>query len=410
MKKASLQNRDTDSFTQVSSCHLINTDPEKEYDYITQLACQICDVPIASISILDADRLWFKSKIGIPAEEINTSDSFCAHAMQSGELYEIEDATQVDEFKENPFVLGIPHVVFYAGQPIISSDGVLIGTLCVIDNKPRKLTDAQKKALGILGHQVRTLIDLRYNQTQLSNALSDAEKKSAGLIQNAKLVSLGRLAGGVAHEINNPLAIIGGRVDQLMLKMKSLPEDAKEKKLMISIKESVKRIKGIVSGMLEFSRDETAADSEQTSLNSCLDMVLPFFKEKCGGIGVEVTVTGQENVRVYVNRIQISQIIVNLVNNAIDATSEKTIRKINIDISEDDDFAYLKVSDNGPGIPLEKIDQVLEPFYTTKEPGKGTGLGLSISYGLAGKNNGKLSISKEYTKGAQFILKLPLQK
>lgn len=406
MKKAPIPSNESERQSNLDSYNLVDTAPEIDFDNITELASQICETPIALISIIDNDRQWFKSKVGLEANQTGRDVSFCGHAIHSDELFEIKNSKEDDRFKGNPLVTDAPEVIFYAGQPIISSEGYRLGTLCVIDNKPNELTEKQKRTMHILSQHVRSLLDLRKKNLELQKALVEVEKRSSEMVQNAKLVGLGRLAGGVAHEINNPLAIIAGRVDQLNIKLKP-SEDSKEKELLNSIKDNVKRIKGIVTGMLEYSRDEKVATNERTTLGACVDMVFPFFSEKCSGIGIEIFKDVDEDLAIEVNKIQISQIIVNLLNNAIDATEEQSLRKISIIGKKEGQEVVLRIADNGPGIPEDKIDQVLEPFFTTKAPGKGTGLGLSISFAMAKTNKGQLGITKDREKGAEFYLRLP---
>jgi signal transduction histidine kinase len=406
MKEAQIPNNESERQANLDSYNLVDTPPEVDFDYITELASQLCKTPIALISIIDNDRQWFKSKVGLGADQTGRDISFCGHAIHSDELFEIKDSNKDERFKDNPLVTDAPHVIFYAGQPIISSEGHKLGTLCVIDNKPNELNDEQKRSLFILAQHIRSLLDLRKRNVDLQKALIDVESKSTEMIHNSKLVSLGRLAGGVAHEINNPLAIIGGRVDQLNFKLK-LEKDSKEQQLIESIKENVKRIKGIVTGMLEFSRDEKSATNETTTIAECVDMVYPFFSEKCASLGVGISCEIEDDLVVDVNKIQISQIFVNLLNNALDATEGQTKRKVSIVAKKEEDKVVIRISDNGPGIPEEHIEKVLEPFFSTKPTGKGTGLGLSISFGMAKTNGGTLGISRGRETGAEFFLQLP---
>ncbi|MBS3739627.1 MAG: GAF domain-containing protein, partial [Psychroflexus sp.] len=120
----------------LKSLDILDSQPEKEYDELTELAAYICDAPIALISLIDKDRQWFKSKIGFDACETEREISFCTHAInQTNEIYEIEDASSHDLFKDNPFVIE-KGVKFYAGTPLIHHNGHALGTICVIDYKP----------------------------------------------------------------------------------------------------------------------------------------------------------------------------------------------------------------------------------------------------------------------------------
>ncbi|AZB73239.1 sensor domain-containing diguanylate cyclase [Synechococcus elongatus] len=140
---------------------ILDTPPEQYFDELTQLIAAICDVPIALISLVDSDRQWFKSKVGIEAESGPRSTSFCGHAIHQDSLFIVEDAQADPRFADNPFVTEEPYVRFYAGSPLVTDDQQILGTLCVIDRRPRHLTDLQQLALRTLSHQVIRELELR---------------------------------------------------------------------------------------------------------------------------------------------------------------------------------------------------------------------------------------------------------
>lgn len=138
---------------------VLDTEPEKSLDDLTELAATICEAPIASITLIDRDRQWFKSRFGIETEETPLNVSFCVHAIEEPGLFVVPDATLDDRFAANPLVTGEPHIRFYAGAPLITPDGVALGALCVIDRIPRTLTPAQEKAMGVLSRQVMSHLE-----------------------------------------------------------------------------------------------------------------------------------------------------------------------------------------------------------------------------------------------------------
>lgn len=144
------------------SYNILDSLPEDEFDDLTKIASELCDTPIALISLIDKDRQWFKSRVGLDADEASREYSFCGHAINDPDnIFEISDSREDERFKDNPNVTNSPHVVFYAGVPLTNSQGYALGTLCIIDHKPGKLSNQQRVALKALGRQVVRQMELR---------------------------------------------------------------------------------------------------------------------------------------------------------------------------------------------------------------------------------------------------------
>lgn len=157
---------------------VLDTVPEEVFDDLTELAARICEAPIALISLVDEDRQWFKSKVGLTVNETSRDISFCAHAVKQQDLFIIPDATKDLRFANNPLVTSDPKIRFYAGAPLITPDGYALGTLCVIDKVPRELRPEQKQALRVLARHVMTQLELRRHSKELAEAhtVRDATK------------------------------------------------------------------------------------------------------------------------------------------------------------------------------------------------------------------------------------------
>jgi GAF domain-containing protein len=150
---------------------ILDTGAEQTYDDITALAAYLCDVPIALISLVDASRQWFKSRVGMTQQETPRDVAFCAHAILQSEPLIVRDALKDERFSDSSLVTRAPHIRFYAGFPLTSPDGFAVGTLCAIDRRPRQLSTAQKTAMQALARQVMALLELRRVSARMAEVL-----------------------------------------------------------------------------------------------------------------------------------------------------------------------------------------------------------------------------------------------
>lgn len=192
---------------ELESLEVLDTLPERSYDDITRLASQICDVPIALVSLVDSDRQWFKSRIGLDATETSRDIAFCAHAIvDTSQMMIIPDTTVDRRFAENPLVVDNPNIRFYAGVPLVSETGNALGTLCVMDRKPRLLTTDQRQALEALARQVM-------NQLSLRQALRHVRQQQKELVAATR--QRDNLVAAISHELRTPLTAVLGFIDIL---------------------------------------------------------------------------------------------------------------------------------------------------------------------------------------------------
>ncbi len=174
----------------------MDTPPEEEFDNITSLASRICGTPISLITLLDDQRQWFKASVGIDLKETPIEYAFCAHAIRNpSELTVVPDSRKDERFANNPFVTGEPHIVFYAGMPLVDEEGYALGSLCVLDVQEQRLSPFQLTALKQLAKQVVTLLQLKKKAKDLESLVDALVQRNRRLEEELRDVK-GKGAGG----------------------------------------------------------------------------------------------------------------------------------------------------------------------------------------------------------------------
>lgn len=161
MRTPEIPKDEPERLEELATFEVLDTDPERNFDEIVDLVSKLLDVPIALVSIVDEDRQWFKAKVGLGAEQTGRDISFCGHVVASGDALVVEDATKDERFFDNPLVTADPNIRFYAGQPLRTRNGTILGTLCAIDSKPKTLTPLQQEILRVLCNQAADQLHLR---------------------------------------------------------------------------------------------------------------------------------------------------------------------------------------------------------------------------------------------------------
>jgi PAS domain S-box-containing protein len=665
MIKAPIPESELERIESLRKLEILDTASEAMFDGITELAARICNVPIALVSLVDSNRQWFKSRVGLEATETPREISFCGHAILNADPLVVNDAKEDPRFSDNPLVIGEPNIRFYAGVPLITKEGYGVGTLCVIDQKPGSLSDCQKFSLQTLANQVVSLMELRlanqrleegkarlatltgsmvegmvyqdstgniieFNKSackvlgltpdqlqgrtsfdprwravkengedfpgsehpamislstgkplrhvimgvhhpdatirwisinsspvfnngnekpthvvstfsdvteskNLLKAVQESEEKfrsifnhaqigmleigpdqtilesnsffaemlgytpsemkgmriidithpndveltqyrlnemkkpgttfkrfkkkyksktgqlvwgqvssksfvidktgevhlfsaveditdlirmeenlkeqEAKLLQSSKMSSLGEMAAGMAHEINNPLAIIGASASLIRKQIENKSAESIDlggvMEKLGKIENTVDRISKIVRGLRSFARNSDQDPKISTPISLIVDDTLSLCREKFKYSSIELIIDSAEDPILLCRPSQISQVLLNLLNNSYDAVHGMESSWIRIETHSENGTAILTVTDSGNGIPLEIQQKLMQPFFTTKEIGKGTGLGLSISQGIISEHGGKFYYDSK-SANTRFVIELPV--
>lgn len=373
---------------------ILDTLPKEEYEDIANLASQICQTPVSLITLIDDKRQWFKSHIGVNASETPRNIAFCAHAINDPyNIMIVPDSRKDIRFHDNPLVTGEPHVIFYAGVPLVNPDGYPLGTLCVIDNKPNELNEVQLKTLKSLSNQIITLFEFRKNQLTLKSINYELESQNLALTQFANVT---------AHDLKSPLSNIIMLADLLESDYSNLPEqDILEFISLIGTSSS--ELLDLIDGILRHSKEThlLSTSKEEIHLTDLIRKVIDLV-----GASKEVIFTlPQEEINIFSNKIALKQILINLITNGIKYNDKDKIR-ISIRVSETDEFVRFNIEDNGPGIReenKERLFQIFETSSNTDREGKtGIGIGLATVKTLVEGLGGTVHLETEIGKGSNF--------
>jgi two-component system NtrC family sensor kinase len=248
---------------------------------------------------------------------------------------------------------------------------------------------------------------------QLLSAEREKATLNASLTQSSKMASLGKMAAGVAHEINNPLAIIkeqAGWMRDLLGEedIKNSPNFKEFEESIAKIEFHVTRAKDVTHRMLGFARRLDPVQDD-VNINQVIEQTITFLQNEARYRAIEITTDLQRDLPLLTSDpAQLQQVFLNIIDNAIDAIGKDGSIRVRTGVVHDPDEVVISIADTGPGIPKEKLDKIFDPFFTTKKVGEGTGLGLTISFSIIQKLGGRIKVESEEGQGATFIISLPL--
>ncbi|MCU0320806.1 MAG: GAF domain-containing sensor histidine kinase [Chitinophagaceae bacterium] len=377
---------------------ILDTPYEDEFNDIVKLASTICNTSISTISLIESSRQWFKAKIGLEDRETSRDVSFCAHAIAANtDLYQIEDATKTDLFSNNPLVTGSPNIRFYAGVPLVSSNGFSLGTLCVIDSNPKVLTAEQEFALKVLGTQVMKLLELRIMNKKLEQGKKRQQQQVE--LQN-KIISI------IAHDVRNPVASLKNIIELTNSNIIT-QEDAKE--LTGMAEKQLDGVLELLEDLLDWGKiqlnAQTAIRIETVHL---YELVSDIFKRHEGVLfvkGNKLINLVDEDLFMHADINALRFILRNLIANANKFTSNGTI---SIYANQEEKKILITIQDTGVGMTAETIKKIMSEnnHYTSLGTNneKGTGLGIMLTKDFVDLMNGKIWIESKVEQGTSVYL------
>lgn len=405
MMIAPLPKNETARLSALKGLEILDTPEEEMFDEITKLASMICNVPISLVSLIDETRQWFKSHHGLDTRETPRSLAFCSHAILGDELFVVPNAKLDPRFKNNPLVNEAPNVIFYAGIPLALDDHIKLGTLCVIDNKPRELNENQIQMLRLLGKQTIRLLQMRKATERLEIEKLSAERATA---------TKRDFIAAISHDIRNPLNSLLGMSEMI----RETDLDPTILGYVDHIKNAGEVILHLVNDTIEISRlEENASVSnlEWFELYQCLHILDSFFKTETKRKQLEFKLQNytNQNLLIHSDKRKIEKILWNLTANAVKFTNNGEITcSVSLETKTNENgLLLIEVKDTGPGISPEVKDKLFQKYNQFVPEGcgiSGSGLGLSIVKLSLEELEGTVEVESKLGEGSAFKVSIPI--
>ncbi len=406
---------------------ILDTDSEQAYDHVAQMASYLFNTPIAAVSLIDKDRHWFKSRIGLEASELTLETSICARAIQSPGVTVIEDTTQMDEFACMDVVANAPNIRFYAGAPITTTDGSRIGSLCVLDTIPRERPDDERlQHLKNLANIVVDEMELRLEtkrrkkQAQSLRQIAQRAEIARASAENARKraeeaqrraeeasASKSRFLAGMAHDIRSPISAIDGFA-QLLRRTSDGPHRQHAERI-LQATSHLRDMADTLSELAELEAGSIDLDVQNVDLCPLIHETTAALEGRASDADITLNAaTPDTPVYASANPQALRRVVDNLVGNAIKycACGDHVSIRLHAPLQPDAQIC-VEISDTGPGIDDEFLSIMFEPFTQRDETADGSGLGLAVTKELVQAMNGRVDASSSAGEGTTFRVFLP---
>ncbi|HEY9694030.1 MAG TPA: GAF domain-containing sensor histidine kinase [Oculatellaceae cyanobacterium] len=403
---------ETERLAAVGRYDILDTPPDGAFDRITNLAARFFNVPISIVSIVDHDRIWFKSHLGLEVKEIGLEPGLCASAILQDEVYIIKDARVDPRTLANPLVAGEFGLQFYAAAPLITSDGFRLGTICVIDYEPRCITEAEKTTLKELAAIVMDELELRLAAKKAVEAEIALRNEVVKSLQREKELNelKSQFVSMISHEFRNPLSSISISAELLEIYGEKFSYEKKQGHLR-QVQTSVKKLLHLTNEILTIGKVEAGKlkfNPVPLDLKGfCQSLVAEMQINAGNKYNINFISYGdRENICMDQNLLE--HILTNLLSNATKYSPSGG--RINFELTYTQQEVIFRIQDSGIGIAPEDQTQLFNNFYRAKNVGKisGTGLGLAIVKNCVDLHGGKITVESDLGVGTTFIVTIPL--
>lgn len=408
MIKPNIPPNEAQRLKELERYQLIGTAEDEDFDFITSMAAQITNSKISLVSFVLEDMQWFLSHHGLMVREASREYSFCGHAINKPEeILIVEDARKDERFWDNPNTTKDPYVIFYAGVPLVTPNGLPLGTLCVVDDRPKSLSTNQIDQLKKLAKQTLNLLQLRRNQLEL-NKTNEELKKNIELVKIANN-ELKTFSYTVAHDLRAPLRAMNGYAEMLIRDYgEKLDQEAK--RLINNITQNASRMGRLIDDLLSFSR---LGRKELNVTKVCMDdLTKEVFVELNKTIDNKVDIRISELPDVMGDHNLLYQVMMNLISNAIKYSSKKENPIIELFSEFKNGETIFVIKDNGSGFDMKysgKLFNVFQRLHADDEF-DGNGIGLATVSRIIAKHGGRIWAEGQVNVGATFYFTLPINK
>lgn len=388
---------------------ILDTPAEEDFDGITELLSFTCNASTALVSLIDSDRQWFKSSVGIDVRETPRDIAFCAYAIMGTELFIIEDARNDKRFKNNPLVTGEPHIRFYAGAPLVTPEGFTLGTLCAIDTQPKRLSQTQKRHLRVLANLVEAQLESRLKVEKLEQSkehIAQAQQQLEHANQHRSI-----FLAKMSHEMRTPLNSIVGFSSRLNRRLVGVDTPSYLNEGLSAIEAAAKHLGLLIDNLLDLTQFEPLQGLGDIEVEALLNELVEANRAQAKLRDIKLCTDFSKTCtpKLFGAAEKLRQVLQNLLNNAVRFSNVGDT--VTIELSCAGESVRIAVIDQGVGMAEQQLTQLFTPFTQLDnqldKSYSGAGIGLSISKSLVEAMGGQLHVSSTPGNGARFTVELP---